>query len=92
MPREHSKGKQPSVEPGDYEEEEDYNDYTYNGPKNAWIAVPEYGPVHTPRGWGNTHDVEGLRQWPIGRLQPTTIGVLIRAALIIIEYILYLRL
>ena len=41
------------------EEEEDYNDYTYDAPSDAWIAAPDHGPGHTPRRWGNTHDVGG---------------------------------
>ena len=40
------------------EEEEDYDDYTYDAPSDAWIAAPPQ-PGHTPRRWGNTHDGGG---------------------------------
>ena len=53
--------KGPPPQPRAYwaEQEEDYGDYTYDAPSDAWIAVPEHGPGHTPRRWGNTHDVGG---------------------------------
>lgn len=41
------------------EQEEDYNDYTYDPPTDAWVAAPEHGPGHTPCRWGNTHDLGG---------------------------------
>ena len=51
----------PPAQPRAYwtEQEEDYNDYIYDAPSDAWIAAPEHPPGHTPRRWGNTHDVGG---------------------------------
>ena len=64
----------PPAQPRAYwaEAEEDYNDYTYDAPSDAWIAVPGHPPGHTPRRWGNTQ--------PIGRLQGRTIGALTEVA------------
>ena len=60
----------PPAQPRAYwaKQEEDYNDYTYDAPSDAWIAVPEHehGPGHTPRRWGNTHNgggSEAMANW-----------------------------
>ena len=45
------------------DEEEDDGDYTYDALLDAWIAVPDHGPGHTPRRWGNTLDVGGDDHW-----------------------------
>ena len=41
------------------EEEEDYNDYTYDVSLDVWIAASDYGLGYILRRWGNTYDVGG---------------------------------
>ena len=50
---------EPAPRPRVYYAEQEEDDYIYDAPSDAWVAIPEHGPGHTPRRWGNTHDVGG---------------------------------